>query len=355
MTMNMKRKNTIKAIASVERAEGKMLAIATDETLDRQGDVLPIEAWDVRSFKKNPVLLWAHDYSVPPVGVAKNLRIDKEKKRMTFEPVFHELTQLAREVKAMFENDPPIMNSFSVGFIPHFEQAREGDKMVPLELLEISAVPVPANPSARLTEKAMSFEDDERATVKSWLDDNDAELPTKKEGEATATTMEVQSVVCSKEKFASADDAGNWVKDHGFRADKPEETDADFRFPQFEKGECQEESSRTLDLDEGVQAVACRREKGMCGETALVTVPVKLVESLHQAASALSGEVRTLKSTIEKVEASAAAQDASGKAGEQKGRSDDSARKERLTRVLISALKFVDKEVGLALKEANKN
>lgn len=128
--MNVKR---IKALT--EHIDGKMVAIASSETIDRVGDSLKLADWDFRNFKKNPVLLAGHDYRPQYViGVAKNIRIEKNK--VIFEPVFHKITNLAKEIGQMFEEG--ILKAWSVGFIP-------GDKN---ELLEVSAVAVPANAEA---------------------------------------------------------------------------------------------------------------------------------------------------------------------------------------------------------------
>jgi len=156
----------ILAKAFVEKKDGKMVAIATDETIDRHGESLSIDAWDLKNFKKNPVLQFAHNYNLPPVGLAKKLKRDGDK--LMFEPVFHEHTQLAREVKAMYEADPAIMKAFSVGFIPHYKGEGE-DAKVSYELLEISAVPIPANPSAVVTEKALEKDEESEKKVNEWI------------------------------------------------------------------------------------------------------------------------------------------------------------------------------------------
>ncbi len=122
----------------VEKKDGKMLAIASDETIDRMGESLIIDKWDFTNFLKNPVLQLSHNYERPPVGVAKNIQI--QGKRILFEPVFHEITQEAREIKKLYEEG--IMKAFSVGFVaPKDEKGK-------YELLEISAVSIPANPNA---------------------------------------------------------------------------------------------------------------------------------------------------------------------------------------------------------------
>ena len=144
----------------VEKKEGKMFAVASDATVDRMGDSLSADKWDVTNFVKNPVLQLSHDYNQPPVGIAKNLEIKAGK--LFFEPVFHEITQTAREIKKLYKAG--IMKAFSVGFIP----AKEKDGKY--ELLEISAVAVPANPNALLLVK--SFDAKTVKQVSAWVSKN---------------------------------------------------------------------------------------------------------------------------------------------------------------------------------------
>lgn len=141
----------------VEKKDGKMLAIASDDTLDRMGDSLSADKWDLTNFLKNPVLQLSHDYNQPPIGIAKNLRV--KGKKLFFEPVFHEITQVAKEIKALYEAG--IMRAFSVGFIP----AKEKEGVY--ELLEISAVSIPANPNALILAK--SFDAKTIKEVSAWV------------------------------------------------------------------------------------------------------------------------------------------------------------------------------------------
>lgn len=135
--------------AELKREGDKIVFIASDETLDRQGEVIPLESWDLKNYRKNPVLLVNHDYMVQNiVGKARNLKIDKNKSSgkgaMTFEPTFHGITQLSKEVEQMVKEG--VLNTVSVGFIRRGPMA-DGEKDTN-ELIEISFVPVPANPSA---------------------------------------------------------------------------------------------------------------------------------------------------------------------------------------------------------------
>lgn len=138
--------------ANIERSEKGMLAIASTSVVDRQGEIVSVDGWDLKNFKKNPVLLWSHNHDEIAVGTAKNVRIvgEGKKRQMTFEPVFHDKTPTAAALKALYEGDEdmkPVLNSFSVGFKPI---DTDGNVYTKQELLEISAVNVPANPDARV-------------------------------------------------------------------------------------------------------------------------------------------------------------------------------------------------------------
>lgn len=153
--------------ALVDKIDGKLLAIASSETKDRIGDIVVADGWKLGNFKKNPVLLFAHNYTQPPIGLAKNIRIDG--KNLVFEPVFHSITQLAREIKAMFESEPPIMRAFSVGFMPLKTDEKNSHVITEQELLEISAVPVPANQEALIQVASKSITVDEQKAVEEWV------------------------------------------------------------------------------------------------------------------------------------------------------------------------------------------
>ena len=156
--------NQIKAYT--KKSNNKLIAIASSETRDRMGDSLKASGWQLENFKKNPVLQFAHNYNVPPIGIAKNIRI--EGNELIFEPVFHELTQIAREVKTMFESDPPIMRAFSVGFIPLEREKKNSNNITKQELLEISAVPVPAHQGALIIDEK-TVKEEIKEEIKSFI------------------------------------------------------------------------------------------------------------------------------------------------------------------------------------------
>lgn len=168
--------------AITEKKEGKLIAIASTEDKDRAGDTLAVNKWDFTKFLMNPVLQAGHDYRPQyTIGIAKNLRI--EGKQVVFDPVFHTITPLAKQIKEMYEGG--ILKAWSVGYIPAADSKSQN------ELLEVSAVAVPANAYALM--KGFSASDSELETeVKGWMD---SELVKKEEEE----TIDIEEKELSKE------------------------------------------------------------------------------------------------------------------------------------------------------------
>jgi len=119
------------------------VAIASDGSKDRQGEIIDPNGWGLENFKRNPVLQWAHDYRTVPIGKVEEIKVVDG--RLLFRPRFAaHIDEFAAKVWQMFKEG--YLNAFSVGFQPI--EAKKGDTYPKVELLEISAVPVPANPNA---------------------------------------------------------------------------------------------------------------------------------------------------------------------------------------------------------------
>ncbi len=130
--------------------------LSTDE-VDRHGDVISADGWKLESYRNNPVFLWAHDYARPVIGRALETWTDSHRllARVEFAP-----TSFAQEVAMLY--GAGYQRGVSVGFKPlSYEERRNektgailGIRFLEQELLEASAVPVPANRNA--LRKAMS-------------------------------------------------------------------------------------------------------------------------------------------------------------------------------------------------------
>lgn len=226
--------------AKLERKGDHLSFVASDETLDRAGEVIPIETWDLTNFMRNPVLLVNHDYRVENiVGLAKNLRI--QGKKLLFDVFFHGLTELAKSVAEMVKEE--VLNTVSVGFIPHGPE-KDGD-LGRNELLEISFVAVPANPNAeRLKSLADQVTDEKKVEIKSWLE---------KQNEI----LEAIRIEILKSKFDS-ESAEKWIVDHNYKFVSKDETEKSFVFHLVNKDvECEGEI-KTIEFEDGVKLFACR-------------------------------------------------------------------------------------------------
>ena len=150
----------LKRLVTVEVKElgDRQLEIAgSTEDVDRMGDIIKASGWKLGPFKKNPVFLWAHDYSQPPIGRALKVWVDKETKRLMFNVEFAgpDVYEFADTIYKLYKGG--FLHATSVGFIPLDWEGKdeenpnpkwEGNIFTSQELLELSAVPVPANANA---------------------------------------------------------------------------------------------------------------------------------------------------------------------------------------------------------------
>jgi HK97 family phage prohead protease len=127
--------------------------LASTKSVDRDGEViLPSAFKNLDSYlKNNPVVLGFHDYHNFPIGKAVNGKITDD--ALVLDIVFAQ-TEKGKEAKYLFDNG--FMNSFSVGFIPKAWDFDAENKRVytDVELLEVSAVPVPSNASSNIIRQA---------------------------------------------------------------------------------------------------------------------------------------------------------------------------------------------------------
>src|SRR6185503_19793407 len=54
-----------------------MRFVASDESVDRSGDIIRASGWQLDNFRKNPVFLWAHKSSEPPIGKVTSIGVER--------------------------------------------------------------------------------------------------------------------------------------------------------------------------------------------------------------------------------------------------------------------------------------
>jgi HK97 family phage prohead protease len=138
---------------------GYVSFIASTSEVDRMGDVIRQDGWELDRYRANPIVLFGHDHD-KPIGRAHNVRVERGALRADIEFAPAEVDEFAakigRLVKAGF------VRAVSVGFRPLDAKPMKsgGYEFTKSELLEISAVSVPANASALAYAKSfMSAED----------------------------------------------------------------------------------------------------------------------------------------------------------------------------------------------------
>lgn len=145
---------------TVKEAEGRervfRVTISTP-AVDRDGDTIAVGGWELDDFRKNPVVLWAHQYSIPPVG--RDLEVfTVGDQALIGTPEFMppEVSDFADTVYRMLAGG--WLNAFSVGFNPsewkQSDRAGFGLDFTRQGLLEYSVVPIPSNPEALMAASA---------------------------------------------------------------------------------------------------------------------------------------------------------------------------------------------------------
>lgn len=120
--------------------------IISTASVDRDNDTIAVAGWKLENYRKNPVVLWAHDYHSLPLGKAIDVTIEGDKLVATAEFADHEM---ANTVLRLI--DGGFLKATSVGFRPSkyvLNEERRGVDFTEQDLLEFSIVPVPANPEA---------------------------------------------------------------------------------------------------------------------------------------------------------------------------------------------------------------
>lgn len=130
--------------------------VATTEDVDRDGEIIRINGWQMENFLKNPVILANHNYTIQSI-VWKMTHLYNDGEKVIVEGIFTEDTDAGKIAKNLYNTW--FLKTVSVGFRP-LKRNEENYKVIEsAELLEVSFVPVPANQNAlSLEEKTKAFD-----------------------------------------------------------------------------------------------------------------------------------------------------------------------------------------------------
>lgn len=134
---------------SIDAEERTLSVTITTTARDRQGDIVEPAGLDFSAYRKNPVVLWAHDLTRPPVARCESIDVGPTGVTATIR--FAD-TPFAREVFGLYAGG--YLHAWSLGFVPIrwerivHDDGTSGFHVHEAEVVEVSAVPVPANPEA---------------------------------------------------------------------------------------------------------------------------------------------------------------------------------------------------------------
>jgi len=123
--------------------------IATSEVIDRHGEVVKIAGMESENWFQNPVILANHNYTMENI-VGKGTELYEDKKwRLRLKGVFTDATEMGRIANELYKAG--FLKAVSIWFIVKERNESNRDEITKWELLEVSFVAVPANPSALAT------------------------------------------------------------------------------------------------------------------------------------------------------------------------------------------------------------
>jgi HK97 family phage prohead protease len=130
--------------------------IASTAALDRYGEIISPEGWRLENYRHNPVFQNAHQYGdiIFTLGKALTTEVRHVGGRLALCQTIEfavEANPMARIAYALYQGK--FLNAVSVGFVPIRWENGAADsefrrRYVEQELLEVSAVGIPANPEA---------------------------------------------------------------------------------------------------------------------------------------------------------------------------------------------------------------
>jgi HK97 family phage prohead protease len=186
-----------------DQEDNKFYAVFSTADEDRHGDIV-FQNWILKSFKKNPVYLDSHNYSSIEHILGKVEDLKTEDNRLKGAVVF-----ALKNPKGKLAYDlatDGFLNTSSVGFIP--KKFDDKGNILESELLEISAVSIPANAFALYEKRIVESEVHPDADMSKQKEDEQEDEPKEEEKieekkvEETITMPEISKKVKMEKAIA---------------------------------------------------------------------------------------------------------------------------------------------------------
>ena len=211
---------------------GQIRAVVSDESTDRDGDIIRQAGWDLKAFNQHPVLLTSHNYYELRSQIGEWVEMKVQGKRMIGVAQYY-IGQGNAEADWGFTLAEKGRAAFSVGFIPTEMEEIDGSgffgsyEFKAAELLEVSQVTVPANSNAlqlmaksaqhpvmqelvreQLADKTPASDVAKRISLASWGIDQSTGLltPIELSGSASDTSATIPYTTLAKNSDADEDE-----------------------------------------------------------------------------------------------------------------------------------------------------
>ena len=169
------------ALRLLDEEAGIISAVVSTEDVDRDGDIIRQEGWNLTHFSAHPILLSSHNYRGLTNQIGEWIRMAVEDNQLVGHAKYY-IGEGNDEADWGFKLATKGRAAFSVGFVPDMSQAKQIEangnisyEFHAQELLEVSQVTVPSNPQALQAMKGMSLHPDVETLVEEMLGDVAAE------------------------------------------------------------------------------------------------------------------------------------------------------------------------------------
>jgi HK97 family phage prohead protease len=173
-------------IKGIDKENYMLTMVASTQDVDRHGDTVIQSGWDIKPYSKNPVILDSHRYGSATEVIARAIstRIEGKGKRAKLIQEWKFAVNENPKAKIIFDlYAGGFLHASSVGFIPRkFAEKADGSRdwfvIEEAELLEVSAVSVPANAYATAKAKGIQVDDEEGNPVIDIEEETEETTPT---------------------------------------------------------------------------------------------------------------------------------------------------------------------------------
>ncbi len=141
-------------VKDIDEKNYTIRAIISSGQPDRHGEIVDQASWNLEEYKKNPVVLWAHDHYQPAIGKAIEIFVNTEGMLEAVVKFAVEQYDFAKTIFSLYAEG--FMRAFSVGFMSDQHDEANGFRILKNNtLFEFSAVNVGADALALAKQKGI--------------------------------------------------------------------------------------------------------------------------------------------------------------------------------------------------------